>query len=137
MNYSARNAIRDVGLHLEFVMKLLLKKHRRILSVKSNKGTLGKLSYELHRIKSISGEQFECLKYIIEVYNISKHGVNSDESRCMSFSPIDAIVFYLVVRKLSMELLTPYYDSIYQDLGDRLQYFYVNYGFIRGFGFVK
>jgi hypothetical protein len=77
------------------------------------------------------------MKSIIKVYNKSKHEINSDVNRSMSFAPIDAVVFYLVARKVTMDLLMPYYDEIYQDFGDRLQYFHVNYGFIRGFGFVE
>ncbi|GEM_PF-679120 len=137
LNYTARDAIRDTGLYLEFVMKFLLKKRRGILSIVNNNGTLGKLSHKLYNLKSISDDQFECMKSIIKVYNKSKHEINSDVNRSMSFAPIDAVVFYLVARKVTMDLLMPYYDEIYQDFGDRLQYFHVNYGFIRGFGFVE
>ena len=137
LNYTAREAIRDTGLYLEFVMKFLLKKNRRIFSSVNSNGTLGKLSHKLYSIKSISADQFEYLKSIIKIYNKSKHEINYDENRSMSFTPIDAVVFYLVARKLTMELLMPYYAGIYQDFGDQLQYFYINYEFKRGFGFVK
>lgn len=137
LNYTARGAIRDTGLHLEFVMKFLWKKHRKISSIANSNGTLGQLSHKLHSIKAISDDQFDCLKSIVIIYNKSKHEINIDETRTMSFVPIDAVVFYLVVRKISMDLLIPYYDLIYQDFGDRIQYFHVNYGFIRNFGFVE
>lgn len=137
LNYTAREAIRDIGLYLEFVMKFLLKKRRAIMSIVNNKGTLGILSHKLYDLKSISADQFECMKSIVMIYNKSKHEINSDVKRSMSFAPIDAIVFYLVARKLTMDLLMPYYDSIYHDFGDRLQYFHVNYKFERGFGFVE
>jgi hypothetical protein len=60
-----------------------------------------------------------------------------DNRREMSFSPLDAIVFYIASRKLSMELLSPYYMDIYKDFGDRLQYFYINYKYERDFGYIE
>lgn len=137
LNYTARDVIRDTGLYLEFVMKYLMRRNSIIKSIVNHKGTLGKLSYSLYGMKVITEEQFNFLKLIIELYNWSKHNINMDNQREMSFSPLDAIVFYIATRKLSMELLRSYYTEIYRDFGDRLQYFYVNYKYERDFGYVE
>ncbi len=110
--------------------------HGQKIEDKAKKAGIDPQTY-VDNVAGIIKEQFECMKSIVMIYNKSKHEINSDVKRSMSFAPIDAIVFYLVARKLTMDLLMPYYDSIYHDFGDRLQYFHVNYKFERGFGFVE
>ncbi len=115
INDHSRYAIQNVGLHLEGLVKYIVKKERMIGIMPSSKMTLGQAINKLHT-KNHDERNLTNLKYILGIYNMSKHGVNNDENRQRTFTPMDAIIFYLSSRKIGNSLLTNYREDLYMEI---------------------
>jgi len=115
---NGRYILDDLGLHLEIVMKFILTKKIINRLKKINRKTLGTLyhSYFKSEIKDIDIN--ENIKDFITIYNRAKHTVNMDPNRERNISIYDGIISYIFIRKLSNELLGPFYSEIY-DLIDK------------------
>lgn len=139
INYTSRHVIRDCGLHLEFILKFVLKKSSRLNALSNRNATLGKLAHILLKRKLIKEELFSTLKKIIVVYNKSKHEVNQNVNRKRLFSPGDALIFYVVTRKIANKVLQLFYDDIYKDMRNLniLQRFHINSDNQHNFGYLK
>lgn len=120
INKRPRYIIHDVGLHFEGLAKYILKRKSKLGSVRNRKATLGKALHYLHKTEVIEDDLFESCKRIIDIYNISKHEVNQDLNKNRTFSPMDAIIFYLTIRKIGNILLEPYLEELFQEIGTDL-----------------
>lgn len=129
ITYTTRNIIRDIGLHLEYALKYILKWSSTLGNLRFNKLTLGVLNHKLFYKGLIDEEYYGALNLIVKTYNYSKHRVNMDDERDSSFTIGDSLIFYIVSRKIITSLLTPYYSKIYKDMKDIniLQQFRINF----------
>ena len=121
INMRPRNIIRDVGLHFEGLAKYILKKETRFKSVIYRKATLGKALHLLKKESIMDTNTFESCKKVIQIYNISKHNISMEEDKASSFVPMDAVIFYLVVRKIGNKLISPYFDELCREIGSDIE----------------
>jgi hypothetical protein len=137
--YTTRNIIRDIGLHLEFVLKYILKWNSSLGSIRFNKLTLGGLNQKLYEKSLIDDDNYDLLKNVVKIYNDSKHSINMDIERDSSFTIGDAIIFYIVSRRIATSLLEPYYTRIYKEMThiEIINRFYINFNREEGLGFVE
>lgn len=115
INDNARYAIQNVGLHLEGLVRYILKEDRIIKVMPSSKMTLGQGINKLQKY-NFDNNIFINLNHILSIYNLAKHGLNIDEKRQRTFTPMDTIIFYLSSRKIGNSLLTNYKEDLYLEL---------------------
>lgn len=130
IKFTTRHIIRDMGLHLEFALKYILKCNNKLGKFKYSRMTLGSLKESMYKKNLISEEDYNTLNLIVKSYNDSKHSVNMDPNVESSFSIDDALIYYIAVRRISNSLLQQYYPAIYIELKeiDRFDNFYINSG---------
>lgn len=126
--HNGRYAIQNIGLHLEAVTKYILSSNGIFGKFINRNITLGKAIHKIDSKKIIEKELANNLYTLVLVYNRSKHTINLDENRSRLFSPSDVIVFYLISRKCSNQLLKPYYPRIYSELGTWINRVDINRG---------
>lgn len=95
ISFCSRDMIRDCGLGLEALLKLVCKKEK----------PLGVLISQIEKKKFMSLELISKLKLFLNNYNISKHEINITEERSRTFIIEDAIIYYLACRKIGLEIL--------------------------------
>ena len=105
INDTARYAIEDCGHYLEEAIKLYFKKKMIHCWIKTARYPLGKL-LEYVTFKNI----FEIkiinkLKLFINIYNISKHEILSDEKLDRTFHADDAIMCYFACRIVGKKIM--------------------------------
>lgn len=105
INDVARYTIENCGHHLEEVIKLYLKKNKKINWIKIRKYPLGKLLEYVTNKKVFNENIINNLKMFIEIYNISKHEILSDEELDRTFHADDAIICYLACRVVGKQIL--------------------------------
>lgn len=105
INDVARYTIGNCGHHLEEVIKLYLKKNKKINWIKIRKYPLGKLLEYVINKKLFDENIINNLKMFIEIYNISKHEILSDEELDRTFHAEDAIICYLACRVVGKQIL--------------------------------
>lgn len=101
-----RNIVLMSGMHLEGVVRILLKTKRFFGTVKFSNATLGKATKEIQKMNVLSPKVISGLYAFVKLYNQSKHDVNHNEERVKLFHLSDAIVSYLTARIIGIEILS-------------------------------
>ncbi len=105
VNYTARYIIEDCGHHFEEAIKIYLRKNHKIIWIKTNRYPLGKLlNYIVNKDifeESITNE----LNLFVDIYNISKHVILSDDELDRTFHADDAIICYFACRIVGRRIL--------------------------------
>jgi len=105
INDVARYTVENCGHHLEEVIKLYLKKNKIYKWIKTSRYPLGKL-LEYVTSKSIFEDKIvNELKLFVDIYNISKHEILSDDKLDRTFHSDDAIICYFACRIIGKEIL--------------------------------
>lgn len=105
INFTARYVIQDCGHHFEEAIKLYLKKTNKLSLIKVYKYPLGKLLQYVIDKKIFKEDIINKLKLFIDLYNISKHEILSDEKLGRTFHADDAIICYFACRIVGKEIL--------------------------------
>lgn len=105
VNYTARDIIENCGHHFEESIKIYLKKNKKISWIKVSKYPLGKLlNYIVD--KNIFEEKItKELRLFVDLYNISKHEILSNEELDRTFHADDAIICYFACRIVGKKIL--------------------------------
>ena len=107
VNIFARDMIRDCGLSLEYLLKLVLYRKSVFDRIKIDFGIdipLGALINRIEKKRWLETNDIEELKMMLGNYNVSKHSINIEE-RERTFLAEDAIIYYLASRKIGIKLL--------------------------------
>ncbi len=107
INYFAREVIRDSGLGLEFLLKLVLRRKSVIDRIKIDFDVnvpLGALINRTEKKRWLDESTINELKMMLNCYNDSKHSINH-KGRKRTFNTEDAIIYYLASRKIGIKLL--------------------------------
>ena len=99
--------IRDCGLSLEYLLKLVLYRKSVFDRIKIDFGIdipLGALINRIEKKRWLETNDIEELKMMLGNYNVSKHSINIEE-RERTFLAEDAIIYYLASRKIGIKLL--------------------------------
>ena len=105
INFTARYIIQECGHHFEEAIKLYLKKTNEFSLIKVNKYPLGKLLQYVIDKKIFKEDIIYKLKLFIDLYNISKHEILSNEELDRTFHADDAIICYFACRIVGKEIL--------------------------------
>ena len=105
INDVARYTIENCGHHLEEVIKLYLKKNKKIEWIKTRRYPLGELLKYIMDRKIFEEKVTNNLMLFIDIYNISKHEILSDNELDRTFLADDAIICYLACRIVGKEIL--------------------------------
>lgn len=105
INYTARYIIQECGHHFEETIKLYLKKTNKFSLMKVYKYPLGKLLQYVIDKKTFNENIINQIKLFVDLYNISKHEILSDESLDRTFHADDAIICYFGTRIVGKEIL--------------------------------
>ena len=105
INYTARYIIQNCGHHFEAAIKLYLKRTNKVRLIKVHKYPLGKLLQYVADKKILQEEVIVKLKLFIDLYNISKHEILSDDELDRTFHADDAIICYFACRIVGKEIL--------------------------------
>lgn len=97
-----RYIICDTGLHIESLIKILVRK-KILLGVARNNRQLGKNIEVLYKSKVINQELYNRLDNLRKILNLAKHDTSSETN--LTFSYLDATVFYFEGRNVGIELL--------------------------------
>lgn len=98
INFTARYVIQECGYYFEETIKLYLKRTNKFSLIKVYKYPLGKLLKYVIDKKIFKENIINKLKLFIDLYNISKHEILSDENLDRTFHADDAIICYFVCR---------------------------------------
>ena len=111
-----RNIVMMSGMHLEGVLRAVLKKRKKFGNLRYPTTTLGKATNEIEKMNIQAPAVINSLYAFVKLYNKSKHNVNHDEERERLFNLSDAIVCYLAARLIGVKLLVAIeHDSILQE----------------------
>jgi len=114
---NARYAVQSSGQHLEAAAKYKIIEITTFLYFASyKKFTLGQSIGFLKKKNALPVNIIKSLSLFVRIYNLSKHGVNQEETRERLFSPADALVAYTSSRMLGKEILKPYYSKILKEI---------------------
>lgn len=102
---TARYIIQECGHHLEEVIKIYLKRKSIISQLQTAKFPLGKLVQYVIKKKIIEEEITNKLVLFVELYNISKHEIQSNDEIDRTFHADDAIVYYFACRIVGKDIL--------------------------------
>ena len=105
INDVARYTIENCGHHLEEGIKLYLKKKKIFNWIKTIRYPLGKLLQYVTNRQIFEEKVINKLKLFIELYNISKHEILSNDELDRTFHADDAIICYLACRIVGKEIL--------------------------------
>lgn len=92
-------------LHLEAVVRLMLKRYKFLGNIRYVNSTLGNATKILSTVTIIPKDLINNIFLFVKIYNKSKHEVNQDNSRKRLFMPEDAIIDYLAARIIGVRLL--------------------------------
>lgn len=105
INDVARYTVENCGHHLEEVIKLYLKKKKTYKWIKTYKYPLGKLLEYVTTKGIFEDEIINQLKLFVDIYNISKHAILSNDELDRTFHADDAIICYFACRIVGKEIL--------------------------------
>ena len=105
INDVARYTIENCGHHLEEGIKIYLKKKKIFNWIKTMKYPLGKLLQHVTNKNIFEEKLISELKLFIELYNISKHEILSNDELDRTFHADDAIICYFACRIVGKEIL--------------------------------
>lgn len=100
-----RHVIHCAGMHLEAVMRLMLKETSKFGKVRFNNTTLGKAVHRILEHHFIDLQMSDAMFRFVELFNKSKHDINQDNDRDRFFTPADAIVGYFSARIIGQNIL--------------------------------
>ncbi len=115
---TARYVVQYAGMHLESIVRYILRRNNYFGVIKDKNATLGKATSILKNAELYNEKTINCLYMFIPLFNKAKHNVNQDEQRERLFSPSDAVIAYISSRVLGNKLLKPYYHEIVLKLND-------------------
>lgn len=104
VNFTARYIIENCGHHFEEAIKIYLKKNKKVDWLKTKRYPLGKLLKYITDKKIFEEKITEKLKLFIDLYNISKHEILSDDELDRTFHADDAIFCYFACRIVGKEI---------------------------------
>ena len=105
INYTARYIIENCGHYFEEVIKIYLKKNYRIIWMKVNRYPLGKLLTYIVNKNIFEQEIIKELELFVDLYNISKHVILSNNKVDRTFHADDAIICYFACRIVGKKIL--------------------------------
>lgn len=105
VNYTARDIIANCGHHFEESIKIYLKRYNKFKWIKVNRYPLGQLLKYVTDNKIFDEEITEKLKLFVDLYNISKHVILSNDEIDRTFHADDAIICYFACRIVGKEIL--------------------------------
>lgn len=105
VNYTARDIIENCGHHFEESIKIYLKKNKKIKWMKTSTYPLGKLLRYITDKNIFEEKITEKLKLFVDLYNISKHEILSNDELDRTFHADDAIICYFACRVEGRKIL--------------------------------
>lgn len=105
VNYTARDIVVNCGHHFEESIKIYLKKNNKFKWIRVSRYPLGQLLKYVTDNKIFDEEITERLKLFVELYNISKHVILSNNEIDRTFHADDAIICYFACRIVGKEIL--------------------------------
>ena len=112
INYTARYIIENCGYYLEEAIKLYFSKKGKINWLRIRKYPLGKLLKYIKNTKVFEEKIIEQLELFVDIYNISKHEILSDDELTRTFGADDAIIYYFACRIVGKEILIKVYEKM-------------------------
>ena len=116
VNYTARDIIENCGHHFEEAIKIYFKKYKKMHWIKSSRYPLGKLLNYVTEKKLFEERIIEQLKLFVDIYNIAKHEILSNDELDRTFHSDDAIVCYFACRIVGKEILLKIDDEREQQI---------------------
>lgn len=101
----SKYVVSNCGLHLEAVVRLILKKYKFFGNMRYMNSTLGNATRKIEDINAIPNHLVKNLFLFVRIYNKSKHEVNQDNGRERLFMAEDAIIAYFAARIIGVKLL--------------------------------
>lgn len=105
INYTSRNIIENCGHHFEESIKIYLKKNNKISWIKISRYPLGKLLNYIVDKNIFEEKTTKELKLFVDLYNISKHVILSNDEIDRTFHADDAIICYFACRIVGRKIL--------------------------------
>lgn len=105
INNTARDIVRSCGQHFEVVIKIYLSECKKIDFWKSRKYPLGMLLKYVIDKKIFNKELCEKIRLFVDLYNISKHEILSNDQNDRTFHLDDALLCYYATRIVGKEIL--------------------------------
>ncbi len=105
INYTARDIIENCGHHFEESIKIYLKRTKKVKWIKVSRYPLGKLLIYIADKNIFEEEITEALKLFVDLYNISKHEILSNDELDRTFHANDAIICYFACRIVGKKIL--------------------------------
>lgn len=105
LNYTARDIIENCGHHFEEAIKIYLRFYKKIEFFKVRKYPLGKLLNYISDKNIFEKNLSEELKLFVDLYNISKHEILSNDGIDRTFHLDDAIICYFASRIVGKKIL--------------------------------
>lgn len=105
INFTARYVIQECGHHFEEAIKLYLKKNNLLDLFKVRRYPLGKLLQYMNDKKLFKKDIVNELELFIDIYNISKHEILSNNELDRTFHADDAIIYYFACRIVGKKIL--------------------------------
>lgn len=105
INYTARDIIENCGHHFEEIIKIYLKRNNKINWIKVSRYPLGKLLIYITDKNIFEKRITEELKLFVDLYNISKHEILSNDELDRTFHADDAIICYFACRIVGKKIL--------------------------------
>ena len=105
LNYTARDIIENCGHHFEEAIKIYLHFYKKIEFFKVRKYPLGKLLNYISDKNILKKNLSEELKLFVDLYNISKHEILSNDEIDRTFHLDDAIICYFASRIVGKKIL--------------------------------
>ncbi|MDO5556892.1 MAG: hypothetical protein Q4G05_01420 [Clostridia bacterium] len=105
VNYTARDIIANCGHHFEELIKIYLKRKNKIIWIKISKYPFGKLLKYIVDKNIFEEKITNELKLFVDLYNISKHEILSDDKFDRTFHADDAIICYFACRIVGKKIL--------------------------------
>lgn len=98
INFTARYIIENCGDHFEEAIKIYLKKNNKISWIKVGRYPLEKLLNYVADKNIFEEKVTKELKLFVDLYNISKHVILSNDELDRTFHADDAIICYFACR---------------------------------------
>lgn len=105
INYTARDIIKNCGHHFEESIKIYLSIFKKFEWIKVHKYPLGKLLQYITDKNIFERRITDELRLFIELYNISKHEILSNDKIDRTFHLDDAIICYFACRIVGKRIL--------------------------------
>lgn len=105
INYTSKYIIQNCGHHFEEIIKIYLKRNNKINWIKVSRYPLGKLLIYITNKNIFEKRITEELKLFVDLYNISKHEILSNDELDRTFHADDAIICYFACRIVGKKIL--------------------------------